>query len=82
MKILAKKDLLNVLKNWSGSYDVFAPGIKETGDTIFDCFDESTFTLDYGKPPLPQKSEVFPQNEIIFELKNGEYREVITGNEK
>ncbi|MEA3486508.1 MAG: 4Fe-4S dicluster domain-containing protein, partial [Thermodesulfobacteriota bacterium] len=82
MKILAKKDLLDVLKSWSDSYDVFAPGMKETGDIMFDHFDGNTFTLDYGKPSLPQKSEVLPQSEIIFELKNGEYKEVITGNEK
>ncbi|MBW2631281.1 MAG: 4Fe-4S dicluster domain-containing protein [Deltaproteobacteria bacterium] len=82
MKILAKKDLLNVLKNWSDSYDVFAPGIKETGDIIFDCFDENTFTLDYGKLSLPQKSEFLPQSEVIFELKSGEYKEVITDNGK
>ncbi len=82
MKILAKSELLNVLKKWSDSYDIFAPGIKETGDIIFDRFDENTFTLGYGKPSLPQKSEVLPQSEIIFELKKGEYREVITGNGK
>jgi len=82
MKILAKKDLSKALKNWSDSYDVFAPGIKKTGDIIFDRFDENTFTLNYGKPSLPQKSEVLPQSEIIFELKEGKYKEVITGNGK
>jgi len=82
MKILARKDLADVLKNWSDSYDVFAPGIKETGDIIFDRFDADTFTLDYGKPSLPQKSEFLPQSEVIFEMKEGEYREVLAGNGK
>ncbi|MBW2636814.1 MAG: hypothetical protein JRC86_04710 [Deltaproteobacteria bacterium] len=82
MKILARKDLVDVLKSWSDAYDVFAPGIKETGDIIYDRFDASTFTLDYGKPSLPQKSEFLPQSEVIFELKKGKYGEVITGNGK
>jgi sulfhydrogenase subunit beta (sulfur reductase) len=82
MKILARKDLPDVLKNWSDSYDVFAPSMKETGDVIFDRFDADTFTLDYGKPSLPQKSELLPQSEVIFELKKGEYREVMAGSGK
>jgi sulfhydrogenase subunit beta (sulfur reductase) len=82
MKILARKALVDVLKKWSDTYDLFAPGIKETGDIIYDRFDANTFTLDYGKPSLPQKSEFLPQSEVMFELKKGKYSEVIAGNGK
>jgi sulfhydrogenase subunit beta (sulfur reductase) len=76
MKTLAKKDLVEVLRGWSDEFTIFAPVKRIQGDCILGDFDENAFTLDYGKPSLPPKSEFFPQSEVILEVKNGNYREV------
>ncbi len=75
MKRLAKTDLPGVLKEWTRNYKVVCPGVKPQGDIIFDTFDEKTFTVDYGKPPLPPKSFFLPQSEVIFEINDGRYEE-------
>jgi formate hydrogenlyase subunit 6/NADH:ubiquinone oxidoreductase subunit I len=77
MKTLSKKDLKGMLKAWSGEYDVLAPAKKAQGDVIFESFQEDSFTLDYGKPPLPPKSSFLPHTEVIFEVAKNEFREVM-----
>lgn len=80
MKKLAKSELKNLLKHWAGEYRVLAPTLGAGGDCLLDTFDESAFTLDYGKTPMFPKSACFPQREAIFSVEKGEYREVITAN--
>jgi sulfhydrogenase subunit beta (sulfur reductase) len=78
MKKLAKSEIKDLLKHWAGQYRVLAPTLAAGGDCLLDFFDESTFTLDYGKTPMPPKSACLPQSEAIFAVDKGEYREVIT----
>ena len=78
MKKLAKSKLKNLLKHWAGKYRVLTPTLGAGGDCLLDTFDESSFTLDYAKTPMPPKSACFPQSEAIFSVDRGEYREVIT----
>jgi sulfhydrogenase subunit beta (sulfur reductase) len=77
MKKLAKNELKNLLKHWAGEYRILAPTLNADGDCLLDTFDDSSFTLDYGKTPMPPKSACFPQSEAIFSVEKGEYREVI-----
>lgn len=77
MKTLAKKDMNKTLSIWAQKYEVLSPTKTENGDCIFGAFSEETFTLDYKKPPLSPKSVLFPQSEIIFNVENNEYREVV-----
>ena len=77
MKTLAKKDLKKALALWAQQHEILSPVKTMNGDCIFDTYNEDTFTLDYKKPPLSPKSVFFPQAEIIFEVENNEYREVI-----
>lgn len=78
MKKLAKSELKDLLKCWSGGYRVLAPTLGSGGDLLLDDFDAETFTLDYKKTPSLPKSVLFPQSETIFTVENGEYREVMT----
>lgn len=78
MKRLAKAELPGVLKDWSRDRTVICPSVKPQGDIIFDTFDESSFTLDYGKPSLSPKSFFLPHSEVIFELTGGRYEERIS----
>lgn len=78
MKLLAKTDLPGVLKDWAKNCTVICPSKKSQGDIIFDIFDESSFTLDYGKPSLAPKSFFLPHSEVIFELVDGSYEERIS----
>lgn len=73
MKELPKAELKGLLIRWAEEYRVLAPGLKANGDCLFDDFDEESFTLDYGKPPLPPKSVCFPQSEITFTVDKGRY---------
>ncbi|MGC9323693.1 MAG: 4Fe-4S dicluster domain-containing protein [Desulfomonilia bacterium] len=77
MKLLLKKDLMDVLALWSQRYTVLAPSMNELRDCMFDVFSRETFTLDYRKPPLPPKSSLFPQSEVIFRVENGAFTEVL-----
>ncbi len=77
MKTIAKEDLKSMLKTWAEKYDVIAPTKTMQGDCIFDAFQENAFTLDYKKPPLPPKSSLFPHVEVIFQVENNEFREVV-----
>jgi len=81
MKLLEKNNLIDVLKYWAGKYCVLTPSKKEQGDCIFETFDEMTFTLDYGKPSMPQKSSLLPQSEVTFEIDNGTYKETLQAND-
>jgi len=79
VKILDKKDLIKVIRNWADSYRVICPSKISHNETIFDAFDEKTFTLDYTKPSLPPKTYYLPQSETIFTVENGEYTPVESG---
>jgi len=74
MKSIQREHLAGLLERWSQRYKVFAPCRQGQGECIFDRFDEETFTLDYRKPHLPPKAEYLPQSEVLFEVRNGEYR--------
>jgi sulfhydrogenase subunit beta (sulfur reductase) len=78
MKLLSKTDLPGVLREWAKNNTVICPSVKPQGDIIYDTFDESTFTLDYGKPSLSPKSFFLPHSEVIFELIDGQYEERIS----
>lgn len=80
MKTLAKKDINKALGIWAQKHEILSPTKKENGDCIFGAYSEKTFTLDYTKPPLSPKSVFSPQSEIIFNVENNEYREVVTAN--
>jgi len=77
MKTLAKKDIRQVLRIWADKQEVLCPVKTEQGECIFAAFSEEAFTLDYQKPPLSPKSVMFPQAEIVFDVKNNQYLEVI-----
>jgi sulfhydrogenase subunit beta (sulfur reductase) len=77
MKLLAKKDVPKVLRSWSNKFTILSPSQKEQGDCIFDTFDEETFTIEYRKPPMPQKSSFLPQSEVIFKVDQGNYSPVL-----
>lgn len=77
MKKLPKSELKNLLRHWTTEYRVFAPSKRASGDCLIDTYDDASFTLDYGKTPLPPKFACFPQTETLFSVKDGEYREVV-----
>ena len=79
MKALSKVNVKDVLAAWSNSYRVFAPVRKDQGDVLFDRFDETSFTLEYRKPALPPKSAYLLHNEAIYEVEQGDYREILSG---
>lgn len=76
MKLLARTDLPGILKDWARDCTVICPAVTPKGDIIFDGFNEATFTLDYGKPALSPKSFFLPHSEVIFELVDGQYKEI------
>lgn len=78
MKLIAKKDIVHVLRTWSSSYSILSPTLKEQGDCVFDTFDPDTFTLEYRKPPMPMKSSFLPQSETIFKVEGGEFTPVLS----
>jgi len=78
MKRCAKEDMRRVLRAWSKDYRVIGPTLQAQGDCIFDDFDEETLILDYGKPSLPPKGTLFPQSEITFTVRGGDYHENTT----
>jgi ferredoxin len=78
MKLLAKKDVPEVLHSWSSRFTILSPSRKEQGDCLFDIFDKETFTLEYRKPPMPQKSSFLPQSEVIFTVDQGNYSPLIS----
>lgn len=81
MKKLAKSELTNLLRHWDETYRVLAPTRGAQGDCLLDAFNQDTFTLDYGKTPMPPKSVFFPQSETIFAVEKGQYREMITATQ-
>ncbi|MEI8172355.1 MAG: hypothetical protein WCH07_02590, partial [Deltaproteobacteria bacterium] len=78
MKTLAKKDINHLLKIWTKEYTVLAPSRKASGDCIFEPYQEGSFTLDYGKPSLPPKAVFMPHSDVIFNVENNEFREVVS----
>jgi len=76
MKSLKKDHLGPVLSSWAERFRLFAPVRGINGEFIFQQF-QGKFDLDYKKPNLPPKSVFMPQSEIIFEVENNRYREVI-----
>jgi sulfhydrogenase subunit beta (sulfur reductase) len=76
MKRLDKKHLISVLKDWAKNFTVIAPQKKDHDECMFDTFDEATFTLDYSKSSVPPKQALFPQNEVIFRIEDGKYKQV------
>ena len=78
MKTLAKKNIIEAMTIWAQKHDVLCPTQTVPGDCIFDTFREKTFTLDYKKPPLSPKAVFFPHSEVIFNVENNEYREVVS----
>jgi ferredoxin len=77
MKTITKQKIRSMLKIWEEKYNIIAPTKTSQGDSIFDTFQDDTFTIDYAKPPLPPKSSLFPQVEVIFQVENNEFREVV-----
>jgi len=77
MKILAKKDLVEVLKGWSRDYTVLCPNKVSHDEIMFDVFDEVRFTLDYTKPSMPPKSFLLPHSDTIFTVDEGVYHPVV-----
>ncbi|NTW17167.1 MAG: hypothetical protein HGA41_06905, partial [Syntrophaceae bacterium] len=63
MKTIVKHNIKNLLREWAKEYEVLAPTKTAQGDCVFDTFQEDSFTLEYGKPPLPPKSVFLPHNE-------------------
>ncbi|MCX5846078.1 MAG: 4Fe-4S dicluster domain-containing protein [Deltaproteobacteria bacterium] len=80
MKTIAKENVKDLLRLWTKQYQVLVPTRTTQGDCIFDTFQEDSFTLDYKKPPLPPKSVFFPHNEVIFQVVNNEFREIVSAN--
>jgi sulfhydrogenase subunit beta (sulfur reductase) len=78
MKILAKKNVPDVLRSWSKDFKVLSPTKQEQGDCIFDIFSEEKFTLEYNKPPMPPKSSFLPQSEVIFTVDHGDFTPVVS----
>jgi ferredoxin len=78
MKTIAKENVKELLRSWTKEYLVLAPAKTPQGDCVFDAFQEDSFALDYRKPPLPPKSVFFPHSEVIFQVENNEFREVVT----
>jgi len=76
MKLIAKTEIINVLRDWSKTYSVLSPGLKDQGDCVFDEFDPAVFTLEYRKPSMPPKSCFLPQSEVIFTVENGTFKPV------
>lgn len=77
MKLIAKKDVVDVLRSWSSSYSILSPTLKEQGDCVFDTFNPDTFTLEYRKPSMPFKSSFLPQSEVIFTVDKGNFTPVL-----
>ena len=77
MKSLKKDRLVSVLNSWAEHFRLFAPVNGMNGEPLFNTFQEQDFVLDYKKPSLPPKSALMPQSEILFEVENDRYREVI-----
>lgn len=78
MKTIMKENIKELLRVWTKEYDVLAPTKTTRGDCMFDTFQEDSFTLDYGKPPLPPKSVFLPHSEVIFRVEKNTFREVVT----
>jgi hypothetical protein len=77
MKSLKKDQLIPVLTGWAERYRLLAPVRVTNGEHRLDNFDEQNFDLDYKKPSLPPKSALMPQSDVMFEVENNGYREVI-----
>jgi len=77
MKSLRKDHLVPVLNSWAERFRLFAPVKGINGECILNIFQEQDFTLDYQKPSLPPKSALMPHSEILFEVENDRYREVL-----
>ncbi len=73
MKLLAKKDVPELLQAWSQRYEVLSPGTTEQADCIFGAFSRDSFTLSYRKPPMPPKAALLPPSQVIFTIENGRY---------
>ncbi len=80
MKRIRKDSLKEVLKEWAAERTVIAPRRTERGECIYDTFDEESFTLDIAKPSSPPKRSLFPQSEVIFQVEQDGYRQVVSGN--
>lgn len=78
MKLIAKKDVVHVLNQWSETMSILAPCLLANGDCVFDAFDASTFTLEYRKPPMPPKASYLPQDETMFSVRDGVFTPVIS----
>lgn len=73
MKLLAKKDVPELLQAWSQHCDVLCPCSTRHGDVIFGTFCRDLFTLSYGKPSMPPKAVLLPPSEVLFTVHNGCY---------
>lgn len=78
MKLIAKTDIVNVLRDWSKDYSILSPVNKPQGDCVFDKFDPAAFTLEYRKPSMPPKSSFLPQSEVIFTVEDGNFKPVFS----
>lgn len=78
MKLIAKNDVVDVLRMWSSRFSILSPSLKSSGDCIFDTFDAQAFTLEYRKPPMPPKSSFLPQSDVIFTVDKGSFTPVLT----
>ncbi len=76
MKKIAKHNIIAVLKAWAKDHTVIAPQRKDHDEIAFDTFDEASFTLEYTKSSVSPKQALFPQNEVIFRIEDGTYRQV------
>jgi len=77
MKSIKKDHLVPVLNSWAQRFRLFAPVRGINGEFILSHFQKPNFDLDYKKPSLPPKSTLMPQSEVIFEVENNGYREVV-----
>jgi sulfhydrogenase subunit beta (sulfur reductase) len=80
MKTIAKENVKDLLRSWTKEYHILAPAKTTQGDFIYDTFQEDSFTLDYKKPALPPKSALLPHSEVIFEVSENVFREVVSAN--
>ncbi len=80
MKTIAKENVKKLLRSWAREHHVLAPTKTTQGDCIFDTFQEDSFTLDHKKPLWP-KSVFLPHSEVIFQVENNEFREVVTAQQ-
>lgn len=71
LKIIKKKDVLNLLDSLKKEYDVFVP-MEKNGDIRFSRFNSGQdIPWDYRNTKIPPKEIFFPQAETLFSFESG-----------